>query len=186
MIEENPSVFRDWEEPAEITEHVNCTESVITHLSKHLIFSGKNPSGNAAVFDQCPNLKVATGTFHGAAFFTESGVETIDQLHVTEINDNKLCASFYKCKNLQVATGNYAGFVSFWKTGIHSIQNLHIQSDRIGHYAELSDCPNLHSLEGWDITKGCGIEPEKLESEKRRRKSLKKFIKNQTQELPFL
>ncbi len=50
MIKGNPSVFEHWETPLEITEFIDCEYSPITHLSKHLTFSGKDNHGDSAMF----------------------------------------------------------------------------------------------------------------------------------------
>jgi hypothetical protein len=105
MIQKNPSVFEHWDTPLEITEYTDCGASPITHLSKHLLFSGKKESGNAASFRGCPNLKIATGTFHGCVWFSGARIETIENLHVTQKNEEEKAVSFYNCKYLKVATG---------------------------------------------------------------------------------
>jgi hypothetical protein len=187
MIKENPSVFEDWETPLEIAEFVNCNYSPITQLSPLLTFSGKDMEGNCATFTNCPDLQIATGTFHGCTDFGESGVQKIENLHIKETNDMSWASMFWGCKNLQVATGNYPGFVTFYGSGIHSIQNLKIQNpDKWDYHAEFRKCPNLHTLQGWDLSKPIGIEPEKWAAEKARR-ALQKFHKTtQPKELPFL
>jgi hypothetical protein len=186
MVAENPSVFEHWETPLEIIGYVNCKHSPITHLSQYLTFS-EPQNGNSASFEDCENLKIATGTFHGWISFNRSGIEKIEKLHV--IKDNKgASASFYQCKSLQIATGNYAGFVDFLESGIHSIQNLHIENpDEDGHYASFENCPNLKNLEGWDLSKEILNTPRKLKAEKKRRAALKKYHKEtQVESLPFL
>jgi hypothetical protein len=188
MITENPSVFEFWNTPLEITELVDCYRSPITHLSKHLIFSGRDDDGDVADFSRCPNLRIATGTFHGFVYFHASNIQKIENLNVIKRNKKKWSASFTSCTALNVATGNYTGFVSFANSGIHSIHNLHIQHpDKDDCYTNFWNCPNLHSLEGWDIFKTSEIEPEKLEAEIKRRNALKKFHKeNKIETLPFL
>jgi hypothetical protein len=187
MIKKNPSVFEYWDTPLEITQYVNCEDSLITHLSPHLIFSGKNAKRTCANFSKCKSLKTATGTFHGFTSFEFSGIEKIKYLHIQSLRKEAV-ASFAYCKNLQIATGNYAGFVNFQHTGIHSIQNLNIKLiDETDIYADFLHCENLKTLESWDITKVFNIEPHKLEAEKKRRKALQKILKEmQPKELPFL
>jgi hypothetical protein len=187
MILKNPSVFEHWDTPLEITEYVNCENLEITHLSKHLTFSGKNKEGIAADFAFCP-LKIATGTFHGFINFNQAKIETIQNLNVTQSDKNGWSASFIDCKALTTATGNYHGYVMFSYSGIHSIKNLYIENkNEEGSFAEFYECPNLHSLEGWDLSKQIDIEPEKLEAETKRRKALKMFHKKtKVKELPFL
>ncbi len=191
MIKENPSVFRNWDIPLEITEYVNCYNSPITHLSKHLTFSGKTGkinSGNSANFRHCENLKIATGIYKGGVCFSHSGIEKIENLTVTQTETHELAANFKHCKSLQIATGTFDNYVTFEASGIHSIQNLHIQNpDWDGDFACFSDCSNLRTLEGWNLSKQIEIEPEKLEYEIKRRATLKKFHKEtQVEELPFL
>jgi hypothetical protein len=187
MISENPSVFEHWETPLEITEYVNCYESPITHLSQHLTFSGKNSDGATADFRRCKSLKIATGTFHNLVAFNSSGIEKIENLTIINTDSALWAACFGGCKNLKIATGTYPGFVNFENSGIESIQNLHIQNPAYDeNFACFRNCPNLHTLAGWDLSKKIGIEPQKLEVEKKQRK-LHKFIKEtQPEELPFL
>jgi hypothetical protein len=192
MISENPSVFEHWDTPLEITGFVNCKQSSITHLSKHLTFSGKNQEGEAANFAGCQNLKTATGTFHGFVYFANSSVETIENLLVTEADILNLAASFFGCPNLKTASGKYAGWVTFGDSGIHSIRKLNIShTAEDGNYASFENCPNLTDLSNWDLSKKIKIEFGKLADEKIRRKkelsALQKFHKeNQIEELPFL
>jgi hypothetical protein len=189
MIAENPSVFEHWNTPLEITGVVNCIRSNITHLSPSLTFSGFNKDGNTAYFTHCPNLKVATGTFHGCVYFSNSSIEKIENLKIKNANYGDTAASFEDCKTLQIATGSYPSYVNFSGSGIQSIQNLSIQKpDQISkEFATFFNCPNLKTLEGWDLSKKISIEPEKLEAEAKKRKSLKKFHKeSQAPELPFL
>jgi hypothetical protein len=187
MISENPSVFEHWNTPLEITEHVDCKKSKITHLSKHLTFSAQDRNGDAADFSECENIKTATGTFHGGVWFAFSGIQKIENLIITKPNEAELAASFYICNNLQVATGTYPGLVNFFGSGIHSIQNLHVKKPNgSGTYAEFSNCKNLHSLQNWDLSKKILIEPEKLAAEKERRAIQKFHSKTQPETLPFL
>jgi hypothetical protein len=188
MIEKNPRVFEHWDTPLEITEYVNCEYRSITHLSEHLIFSGRNKVGDAADFSSCHNLKIATGTFHGGVLFDESSIEKIENLHILQTNQNKLASSFWECKNLKVATGSYPGYVNFSESGISKIKKLYIQTpSNDGYFAGFFDCPNLETLEGWDLSKQIIIEPQKLEAEIKRRAALQKFHKEaKAKELPFL
>jgi hypothetical protein len=188
MIIENPSVFKHWETPLEITEFVDCRESNITHLSSKLTFSGKNKNGECADFSHCHTLKIATGKFHTGVLFTNSNIEKIENLEVSGVDKYGASAYFYSCPNLKIATGTYEGAADFEETGIESIQNLHVKNpDKNGMYAYFAGCENLHTLESWDITKKTNIEIEKFSAEKTRLKRLKEFIKrNQPDTLPFL
>jgi hypothetical protein len=191
MITENPSVFEHWDTPLEITEYVNCYGSRITHLSKHLKFLGRNPDGESASFYKCQSLTLATGNFKGHVSFEYSAVEKIKNL-ITGKRDTgwfaDFSADFTGCKSLQIATGNYPGFVNFSSSGIHKIHNLHIEnpnSSRI--YTNFLDCPNLKTLEGWDLSKQSWVEDHKLEAEKKRRAALKNFhTERKIESLPFL
>jgi hypothetical protein len=188
MVAKNPSVFEHWDTPLEITEYVDCEYSPITHLSKHLTFSGRSESGEAAKFFACRALKIATGTFHGLVNFSSSSIEMIENLTVTQPEKDGWAADFHNCKKLKVATGTYAGSVFLLGSGIHSIKNLNIeQPDNSGTYAAFSNCPNLKTLEGWDLSKKIVIESKKLEEERKRRQALKDFHKKaKAEELPFL
>jgi hypothetical protein len=188
MIEENPSVFEHWDTPLEITESVDCSYSPITHLSKYLIFSGKDnrPTEWNIRFSHCPNLEIATGTFYSSVDFSESNIQKIENLKVDATCG--ISASFTNCKNLQIATGNFKTSVIFGQSGIEKIENLSIHKPNDdGHYAYFKECRNLKTLEGWDLSKKISIEPKKLEAEIKRRAALKQFVKNTNpQELPFL
>jgi hypothetical protein len=172
MITKNPSVFEHWNSPLEITEFVDCSHTNITHLSPHLTFSGTNTSdkwrkGWVANFAHCSKLQIATGTFHGFVLFSNSGVEKIENLHITKTNGDGWAASFRECQNLEIATGNYPtgnypGAVDFCK------------------------CPKLN-LDKLDFCLNFEIEPEKIEAEKKRRASLQKYVEaTQIEPLPFL
>jgi hypothetical protein len=187
MIDENPSGFEHWDTPLEVTEYVDCESSPITHLSKYLTFSGRNDAGDVANFGNCPNLQIATGNFEGYVCFSASNIKKIENLSIQQNNNGGMSAAFAGCKALEIATGNYAGFVSFAGSGIHSIQNLQIQGSAERLHAEFSNCPNLHTLQNWDLSKPIWIESKKLEAEKKRRTALKKFVtETQPNELPFL
>jgi hypothetical protein len=188
MLEKNPSVFEHWSTPLEVTEYVDCEHSKITHLSKHLTFSGKNDASDYADFSNCPNLQIATGTFHGFVWFANSGIQKIENLNIKNCDKDGWASCFENCPNLQIATGTYPGFVSFFSSGVHSIQNLHIEKPNASrNFADFSQCSNLQNLEGWDLSKQILIEPEKLAAEKARRIALQKFhIQNKPKELPFL
>jgi hypothetical protein len=176
MIEKDPSVFEHWDTPLEITEPISCNKSPITHLSRHLTFH------KHAEFAQCEDLEIATGNFKGNVSFILSGVKKIENLYVERET------TFAGCSNLKIATGNFGGYVTFLESGIQRIQNLKIEKPgEDGKYGNFTNCPNLHSLENWDISKPIYIEPEKFEAEVKRRATLKKFIREtQAQKLPFL
>jgi hypothetical protein len=179
MIEKNPSIFEHWNTPLEIIEYVDCRSSKITHLSPHLTFTGKNENELSAFFSNCKSLQIATGNFRNWVSFQESEIQKIEELTAD-------ACVFYNCKSLQVATGTFKTWVDFQGSGIHSIKNLILtQPEFIS--ADFRDCVNLHNLEGWDLSKKIDIEPEKLQSERKRRDSLKNFIQEtKPKELPFL
>jgi hypothetical protein len=187
MISENPSVFEHWETPLEITEHVDCRDSPITHLSPHLTFSGRSENGHAANFLRCP-IKIATGTFHGFVSFIKTKVEKIEKLKITGTDGFNCAVSFAYCANLKIATGTYPGRVSFANSGIQKIENLEIKKEGDGDYfAYFQNCKKLQTLEGWDLSKPIKIEAEKIEAEKKRRQALKTFHqRTPPNELPFL
>jgi hypothetical protein len=187
MIDENPSVFEYGDTPLEITEFVHCNNFPITHLSKHLTFSGKDGDGWAADFAFCKNLKNASGTFHSFVRFTNSAIERIETLNILHAKKDGEAVNFDSCQNLEIATGTYPGYASFENSGIHSIHNLHISNPDIdGIYANFENCRNLKNLQGWNLSKEIWIEPEKLAAEKERR-ALQKFLKETNpKELPFL
>jgi hypothetical protein len=108
MIGKNPSIFKTWEPPLEITTFVDCKNSPITHLPKHLIFSGKSLDIWSANFYRCPNLQIATGTFYGFVNFRESGIQKIENLQIH--NPNRF--------------GDYADFTTCSK--LHNIQNWNL------------------------------------------------------------
>jgi hypothetical protein len=187
MIENNPSVFENWNTPLEIAEYVSCKESYITHLSPHLHFTGKNQADTTAIFSNCENLKIATGNFQSSVAFINSGIEIIEDLNILDNNIEFWSASFSSCSNLKVATGTYPGFVSFHKTGIEKIKNLHVKKPNPkGFYADFTECSLLKTLKGWNLSKKIFIEPEKLSNEKERQALLKFHKKAQPKPLPFL
>jgi hypothetical protein len=188
MVLGNLSIFKTLETPLEVTEYLNCKITEITHLSQYLTFSGRNKDGEVGDFSSCRNLKVATGTFNGLVDFSGSGIERIENLHITQGNWEGNAACFHGCKSLKIATGNYRGCVDFQHSGIHSIQNLHIKhGNSDGVFAEFKDCSNLKTLEGWDLSQRIWIEKEKIEEEIKRRQSLKRFhTETQIPKLPFL
>jgi hypothetical protein len=187
MVKENPSIFEHWETPLEITEYVDCSSSIITHLSPHLTFSGKNENENTASFYDCKSLKNATGTFHGYVNFAMSRVEEIKALTITQPNTIGWAANFYGCERLQIATGTYPGCVGFGETNVYTIKNLEVQNpEKDGYFADFRNCPKLHNLEGWNLSKKIQAEPKLLAAEKAKA-ALKKFVKeSQPEKLPFL
>ena len=142
LINQNPSWCKDLKEPLEITTYSNVGYSKITHLSPLITFSGKSISGCVADFDNCKNLKVATGTFNGYVDFTESGIEKIENLLVKGVDHKGMSASFYLCEKLKVATGTFEGFVNFNDSGVTTIKDLIIEKvDTDKEKARFYHCP---------------------------------------------
>ncbi len=103
IIENNPSVFEQWNTPLEISEYVNCKNSPITHLSPHLIFSGKDKNGNSADFTLCKSLQIATGTYPRYVDFEGSGIHSIQNLDIQLpdiIVGDIVAGDFRDCPNL--------------------------------------------------------------------------------------
>lgn len=129
-------------EPVEVTEYCDMGGSRITHLSTFLHFTGKDIKGKTASFSKCPNLKCAEGTFDGFVDFSESGVETIGELHCGT-NNSGYSASFRSCNALISARGNYPGAVAFAASGVHQIEDLVCGMNRVGVSASFTGCLNL-------------------------------------------
>jgi hypothetical protein len=186
MTLRNPSIFKDWNTPLEITEYVNCKGSKITHLSRHLTFTESNEEGWSANFSHCKALVIATGTFYKYVNFENSNVQKIENLIVGK-DYNWDSASFKGCSQLQTATGNFVGFVDFSESGITKIENLNIKNPgECETYANFFECPNLQSLGDWNLSNPIIIESKKAEAEKERR-ALQKFQQEtQPKPLPFL
>ena len=55
----------------------------ITHLSPHLLFTGKNENGISADFTHCHSLKKAEGVFAETVIFDRSGIESSEGLKAT-------------------------------------------------------------------------------------------------------
>lgn len=122
-------------EPVEITGFCDMTQSNITHLSPLLHFTGRNEWGSTASFFKCKSLKVAEGTFDGWVNFSESGIEKIGNLSITQPCDEGAAASFQQCKSLKIAEGTFPGFVDFGWSGIETIGDLCITKyDNDGEY----------------------------------------------------
>jgi hypothetical protein len=135
LVHDNPSVFKTLQHPIEVTQYIYAYNSPITHLSKHLTFSGENP--------------------------------------------HRRSASFIACNNLKNASGTYQHKVDFSNSGIQSIENLKIHNpDETGVYAQMNNCPNLTSLENWDMQNLLWIEDEKWKAEQIRRKKLRSILKS--------
>jgi len=162
-IQLDPAWASKLTEPVEITTYANLQGSNITHLSPLLTFSGRDKQEDAASFSGCKNLKIATGKFAGTIYFSESGIEKIQNLEVTQPNKDGWAAHFYECQNLKVATGKFAGCVYFSRSGIAKIQNLEItQPNKDGEAASFNGCQNLKiatgKFPGWVSFSESGIE----------------------------
>jgi len=141
LIRANPSWCKNLKEPLEITSYVELSYSNITHLSPLITFSGTDSQGKTISLLSCRNLKVATGTFHGYASFSHSGIEKIENLTVTITNQDAGSAGFFNCTNLKIATGTYNGFVDFGNSGVTIIKNLVIENASSLAKAMFRNCP---------------------------------------------
>jgi hypothetical protein len=150
LLDENPSIFKAWKTPLEITEPVYLQYSPITHLSPHLTFSGKDEKDRSATFKDCEALEIATGTFHNAVSFKRSGIKTIETLHILSSDYEGIAAHFLGCKQLQTLQGTYPGAVSASGSGISNIENVHIETPNShGVYMFLYGCPNITQFGKW-------------------------------------
>jgi len=142
LITKDPSWCASLKKPLEITTCADLGSSPITHLSPLLTFTGKDRE-IVANFTYCKNLKVATGTFKGTAYFGQSGIEKIENLLV-ETTKQSVASSFYLCKNLKVATGSFSGIVIFNESGVTTIKDLTIKKPENHHRfekASFKGCP---------------------------------------------
>jgi hypothetical protein len=78
-----------------------------------------------------------------------------------------------------------------WDTPLHITTPVNCENSLITHpdgvVADFLGCPNLHTLENWDLYNEITIEPEKLATEIKRRATFQKFLKeSQPKPLPFL
>lgn len=111
-------------EPLEVTGYCNMGKSGITHLSRHLHFTG-NKSGDIPSFSKCKYLTVAEGTFARRVSFAGSGIEKIGDLNITyPYNADRTSVDFSFCKKLKVAEGSFPGSVNFKFSGIERIGNI--------------------------------------------------------------
>ena len=136
-------------EPVEITGYCNMKFSGITHLSPLLHFAGRNAKEDAASFSCCKNLRVAEGTFNGFVNFSESSVEKIGNLEITESNKIGAAACFRSCNALNIAQGTFPGSVCFNESGITRIGELNITApNEEGFAADFFRCKALEMAEG--------------------------------------
>ena len=148
-ITHDPAWAATLTEPVEILDYCNMNFSPITHLSPLLRFTGRNEDGDVASFEQCENLKVAEGTFHGSVNFQWAAIEKIGELIITRTNRAGYAANFDYCKSLKVASGTFPGPATFDHAGIEKIDNLNIlESSASGHAASFRECEELKIAEG--------------------------------------
>lgn len=136
-------------EDLEITGYCDLYNSKITHLSKHLFFTGGDMESDywCAQFSNCKNLKVATGNFSGAVYFGYSDVEEIQDLKIKSNGGH--AASFEYCDKLKTATGTFDGFVYFGHCGIEKISQLKISKPNVyGQSAAFVGCKKLKTATG--------------------------------------
>jgi hypothetical protein len=174
MVEENPSVFKDWNTPLEIEGFVNCQNSEITHLSPHLTFL------NHATFADCPNLENAAGTYYGAVSFAKSSIQSIDskfrvfgETNDFTFTDNypkgkgglMLSTDFSHCKNLKNLNGNFAYPTRVTHCSIETLHNYTVENperESTEIYGDFLTCPNLKNIEGWDLKKDIYVDSKLL------------------------
>jgi hypothetical protein len=85
-----------------------------------------------ASFFNCEHLLYASGTFHGLADFSGSGVNKIDQdLKILRPNELGEAAKFDYCKDLLVVKGNFPGYVSLAFSAVQAIDQLTVQKPNI-------------------------------------------------------
>jgi len=143
FVTKDPNWASKLTSPISIKGEVNLKEHHISQLSVYLHFQ------EVASFQNCPNLKTATGTFHQGVSFSSSSIEKIEDLHITQPDETGLAASFWNCKNLKIATGKFAGCVYFSRSGIERIQNLEVtQPNNNGWATSFRDCKNLKRVTG--------------------------------------
>jgi hypothetical protein len=172
MILENPSVFEHWETPLEIIEYVDCNKiswpenllqpdnyCPITHLSKHLTFSGRNPIGHVANFENCLELETATGNFEGFVNFKSSNIKKIEALNITKPDIYGEAVSFAYCSNLTLATGTYPGNVDLEYSNVEKTENLIIK-DQQGRGLYIKNTPIFKNIlsETKNLTKITALE----------------------------
>jgi hypothetical protein len=111
-----------------------------------------NPSkkGEAAFFNNCQNLKEATGIYTGKVEFENCyKLEKINNLSITQGDKHNRAASFFGCITLKVAEGTFYGSVDFSKTGVEKIGELFIErADNMGGAAGFSHCQRLKKISG--------------------------------------
>lgn len=145
-IKENPAWAATLTEPVQVTGGAGLNGSPITHLSPLLHFYPIKGQTRAAAFWNCPNLKVAQGTFHGWVQFAFSGIEEIDPENLIIRNTGNTAAIFYKCAALKVAQGNFPGHVKFKKSGIQKFGEITLQTRWPGRRRiDLTECDDLKS-----------------------------------------
>lgn len=167
-------------EPLEITEYLVISGD-IKSLSPLLTFSGRDSNGYVAHFENCKQLKIAEGTFHGCVGFNKSGIEKIGELKITQTNVWGEAANYVRCKELKIAEGTYPGSVNFSHSGITAAKNIRVlQPDEDGNAAEFDNCPNLQEIRGEFNGKITGNED--LVKDYHENKATKKVARIRTQE----
>jgi len=148
FVKVDPAWASHLTEDVEIAECCDLSGSKITHLSKHLYFTGSaKDSPWCAEFSYCESLKVATGNFSGSVCFDGSGIVKIKDLNIEPSNGYE--ASFEYCKKLRVATGSFPGFVNFYRSGVRAINRLSVsESNNMGLAASFLGCTELETATG--------------------------------------
>ena len=86
-VDWDPSWCLTIKEPTKVEGYLYLKHSNITHLSKHLSFTG------IVDLRYCKNLKLATGTYDELVNFSHSGIITIKDLNINKGNE----AVFFHC-----------------------------------------------------------------------------------------
>jgi hypothetical protein len=178
LITENPSVFKEWTEPTEITEYVDCSKSNITHLSPLLKFNGTNFSNawahteyarfRSANFEKCKFLENASGTFYGGVNFSESGIKTIENLKVTR-SCGDLAAQFTSCKSLEsMKNSSFSGEVELDHSSIKTVENVEGCRFNI-HLSNNLSLENFNLNDLWSRVAYDKETADKIEKERKRR-----------------
>jgi hypothetical protein len=146
-VEENPAWAKGLEHPVIVNEHVNLSDSKITHLSRWLRFSGKDDHGESANFCRCEQLVNAEGTYDGSVDFSLSGIKQIGRLKVLGVDRSSISAYFYKCKDLKTLSGSYYGPVVACESALEKIENFKVsKSNRKGEKLDLS-CTTVNEID---------------------------------------
>jgi hypothetical protein len=155
----DPSWALSVEEPVEVTEFINLSNSKITHLSDNLIFTGRDSRGCSANFSNCKSLQVALGHFHGSVDFSSSMIHTVPSdpklFSSHGKNRNGISAVFKNCRRLLEASGKYPGAVDFSGSGIQRIVDLEIRgSNKPSPTSNQDFCASFYECGDLEVAEG--------------------------------